>query len=85
MSKPPIKMKFLLILILTITITGETMSHVKGHIDVPAQKATKNEVKNSFFSSFKDKLKSIKKVPHKFEGPDKIVIKVFNKGGKVGK
>jgi NhaP-type Na+/H+ and K+/H+ antiporter len=26
-------MKFLIILILTITITGETMSHVKGHND----------------------------------------------------
>ena len=78
-------MKFLLILILTITITGETMAHVKGHIDVPAQETKKGEVKNSFFSAFKNKIKSIKKVPHKFEGPNKIVIKVFNKGGKVGK
>ena len=83
MSKPPIKMKFLLILILTITITGETMAHVKGHIDVPAQKTKKNEVKNSFFKSFKNKFEKMS--PLKIEGPDKIVIKVFNKGGKVGK
>jgi len=48
-SKPPIKMKILLILIL---LTGETMAHVKGHINVPAQKASSNEVKDSFFSSF---------------------------------
>ena len=55
MSKPPIKMNYLIILILTITITGETMSHVKGHFDVPAQQTNKNEVKNSFFNSFKKK------------------------------
>ena len=41
MSKPPIKMKIiLLILILT---TGETMAHVKGHINVPARDVKENE------------------------------------------
>ena len=86
MLKPPIKMKFLIILILTITITGETMSHVKGHFDVPAQKTNKNEVKNSFFNSFKKKIfGETKKVPVSTTGGyDGIKIKVFNKGGKVG-
>ena len=35
MSKPPIKMKITLIILLLIT--GETMAHIKGHINVPAQ------------------------------------------------
>jgi len=84
-SKPPIKMKIiLLILILT---TGETMAHVKGHINVPAREMKESETKNSFFDSFKEKVKSFefKKAPLKIEGPDKIVIKVFKKGGKVSK
>tara|TARA_Y100001973_G_C5189514_1_gene330012 strand:- start:1345 stop:1602 length:258 start_codon:yes stop_codon:yes gene_type:complete len=34
-------MKILLILILTITITGETMSHVKGHNDFIGPKNNK--------------------------------------------
>lgn len=86
MSKPPIKMKIiLLILILT---TGETMAHVKGHINVPARDVKENEVKNSFFGSFKETLKEIKNskpVPFKIEGPDSVTIKVFKKGGKVSK
>ena len=86
MSKPPIKMKIiLLILILT---TGETMAHVKGHINVPAREMKESETKNSFFQSFKNTLKEIKNskpVPLKIEGPDEIVIKVFKKGGKVSK
>ena len=45
MSKPPIKMKFLLILILTITITGETMSHVKGHNDFIGPKNKVKKIK----------------------------------------
>ena len=86
MSKPPIKMK-IIILILILT-TGETMAHVKGHINVPARDVKENEVKNSFFGSFKQTLKEIKNskpVPLKIEGPDEIVIKVFKKGGKVSK
>ena len=58
MSKPPIKMKIiLLILILT---TGETMAHVKGHINVPAREMKESETKNSFFESFKEKLPNFK-------------------------
>ena len=32
------------------------MAHIKGHINVPAQKASSNEVKDSFFTSFKKTL-----------------------------
>jgi len=77
----------IIILILILT-TGETMAHVKGHINVPARDVKENEVKNSFFGSFKQTLKEIKNskpVPLKIEGPDEIVIKVFKKGGKVSK
>jgi len=39
-------MKFLLILILTITITGETVTHVKGHtVKVPTDEVKDTEVK----------------------------------------
>ena len=83
MSKPPIKMKILLILIL---LTGETMAHIKGHINVPAREMKESETKNSFFESFKQKLPKFefKKEP-KLVTPDKVEIKVFKKGGKVSK
>jgi len=74
------------ILILTIIIGG-TMAHVKGHINVPAREMKESETKNSFFDSFKEKVKSFefKKAPLEIKGPDKIVIKVFKNGGKVTK
>ncbi len=59
------------------------MAHVKGHIDVPAQKVTKNEVKNSFFKSFKEKHK-IDLGTGDWRYSTGIKVK-FNKGGKVGK
>jgi len=76
-------MKIILILI----IIGGTMAHVKGHINVPAREMKESETKNSFFDSFKEKIKSFefKKQPLEIKGPDKIVIKVFKKGGKVSK
>ena len=63
------------------------MAHVKGHINVPAREMKESETKNSFFNSFKEKVKSFefKKAPLKIEGPDEVVIKVFKKGGKVSK
>ena len=84
MSKPPIKMKILLILIL---LTGETMAHVKGHINVPAQKASSNEVKDSFFSSFKKKIfGETKKQGVTYSGGyPGIKVKLYKKGGKVSK
>jgi len=84
-SKPPIKMRILLILIL---LTGETMAHVKGHINVPAQKASSNEVKDSFFSSFKKTLfgDNAKKQGLQFKTAyPNIKIKLYKKGGKVSK
>jgi len=82
-SKPPIKMKIiLLILILT---TGETMAHVKGHINVPAREMKESETKNSFFDSFKNKLPFKFKTEPTVVKPNKIIIKVFKKGGKVSK
>jgi hypothetical protein len=63
------------------------MAHVKGHINVPAREMKESETKNSFFDSFKEKVKSFefKKAPFEMKGPDKIVIKVFKNGGKVTK
>jgi hypothetical protein len=73
------------ILIIAIIIGG-TMAHVKGHINVPAREIKESETKNSFFDSFKNKLPKFefKKEP-KLVTPDKVVIKVFKKGGKVSK
>ena len=84
MSKPPIKMRILLILIL---LTGETMAHVKGHINVPAQKASSNEVKDSFFTSFKKKIfGETKKQGITYSGGyPGIKVKLYKKGGKVSK
>jgi hypothetical protein len=83
-SKPPIKMRILLILIL---LTGETMAHVKGHINVPAQKASSNEVKDSFFTSFKKKIfGETKKQGITYSGGyPGIKVKLYKKGGKVSK
>ena len=65
------------------------MAHVKGHkVKLPTFTVKENEVKNSFFGSFKETLKEIKNskpVPFKIEGPDSVTIKVFKKGGKVSK
>ena len=82
MSKTPIKMKIiLLILILT---TGETMAHVKGHINVPAQETKKNEVEKSFFESFKEKT-GIDLSTGDFRYKMGKNVKLFKKGGKVSK
>ena len=82
MLKPPIKMKIiLLILILT---TGETMAHVKGHINVPAQETKKNEVEKSFFESFKEKT-GIDLSTGDFRYKMGKNVKLFKKGGKVSK
>ena len=82
MSKPPIKMK-IIILILILT-TGETMAHVKGHINVPAQETKKNEVEKSFFESFKDKT-GIDLSTGDFRYKMGKNVKLFKKGGKVSK
>lgn len=82
MSNPPIKMK-IIILILILT-TGETMAHVKGHINVPAQETKKNEVEKSFFESFKDKT-GIDLSTGDFRYKMGKNVKLFKKGGKVSK
>ena len=75
-----------IILLILILTTGETMAHVKGHINVPAREMKESETKNSFFESFKEKLPNFKfrKEPVIVK-PDKIEIKVFKNGGKVTK
>lgn len=85
MSKPPIKMRILLILIL---LTGETMAHVKGHkVKLPTFNVKQNEVKDSFFSSFKKKIfGETKKQGITYSGGyPGIKIKLYKKGGKVSK
>jgi hypothetical protein len=75
------------ILIIAIIIGG-TMAHVKGHINVPAQKASSNEVKDSFFTSFKKTLfgDNAKKQGLQFKTAyPNIKIKLYKKGGKVSK
>jgi len=74
-------MKIILILI----IIGGTMAHVKGHINVPAREMKESETKNSFFDSFKNKLPFKFKTEPTVVKPNKIIIKVFKKGGKVSK
>ena len=44
-----------IILLILILTTGETMAHVKGHINVPAREMKESETKKSFFESFKQK------------------------------
>ena len=75
-----------IILLILILTTGETMAHVKGHINVPAREMKESETKNSFFESFKEKLPNFKfrKEPVIVK-QDKIEIKVFKNGGKVTK
>lgn len=63
------------------------MAHVKGHINVPAQKASSNEVKDSFFTSFKKKIfGETKKQGITYSGGyPGIKVKLYKKGGKVSK
>ena len=63
------------------------MAHVKGHINVPAQKASSNEVKDSFFSSFKKTIfGETKKQGVTYSGGyPGIKVKLYKKGGKVSK
>ncbi len=63
------------------------MAHVKGHINVPAQKASSNEVKDSFFTSFKKKIfGETKKQGVTYSGGyPGIKVKLYKKGGKVSK
>jgi len=74
------------ILIIAIIIGG-TMAHVKGHINLPAQKASNNAVKDSFFSSFKKKIfGETKKQGITYSGGyPGIKVKLYKKGGKVSK
>ena len=63
------------------------MAHVKGHINLPAQKASSNEVKDSFFTSFKKKIfGETKKQGITYSGGyPGIKVKLYKKGGKVSK
>jgi len=76
-------MNYLIILILTITITGETMTHVKGHtVKVPTDEVKDTEVKKSFWDSFSEKTGLDARMgPLKWQ---KGWSFKFNKGGKKG-
>jgi hypothetical protein len=71
-------------LIILLLITGETMAHIKGHINVPAQETKETEVKKSFWDSFKDKT-GIDMSTGSMQFKKGHRIKVFKKGGKVSK
>ena len=75
------------ILIIAIIIGG-TMAHVKGHkVKLPTFNVKQNEVKDSFFTSFKKKIfGETKKQGITYSGGyPGIKVKLYKKGGKVSK